>query len=203
MRGVRIVSSYRPGDLATGVKKITINSSGILLTTIYCAGVSAGCALYIAAEPIRRLTDRLMIDMLMTATPLLSLALVLVVAALCVSTAVFGAGLSLLGAPCIYLTPFFLGAAPGVFCMAVFGTGLAMGEVKAALLLPVYGVAACALISMCEYAAEMSRLLIRDKSGWEGEETKKYALRIIVLTLSVTAANLLLGCMIVLLRHIS
>lgn len=199
---MRIVTSYQPGDIAEGIKKITVHSNRILLSAIYLSGLIFGCILYITAEPLRSFADRVLQGTLVEQTPLSELSILLAVMALGAGTVLFGAGLSLVGYPCIYLTPFCLGFATGLFFISFFGTDTPMGLIRILLLQPVCGASICAVLSMCGYAADMSGSLIRSRNGREAQDAQKYALRILLLTVSAMVFALILSCIMVLLRHI-
>lgn len=198
---MRIISSYHRRNTITHVKRIAVGGSSVLITALYCAGLLLGGALYVSVNQIQHFTDNVLMEQFIGSMPLSNLTIIYIVSALSISLAIFGSGLSLAGYPSIYLTPLLSGAFSGVFSLSFFNAHLDMGLVKFLILLPVYCTGMTIILFMCEIAGEMTSYLIRNGSDREVGDTKKYSLRIVLLTLSVILSGIMLSLLIVLLRH--
>ena len=183
------------------MKNITIDSNGVLLTALYSGGVILGSSLMVAFPAVRHFADRFLINEWLQKMSITELAIIEVVVSLGVCTAVFSAGLSLVGYPMIYFTPLFAGLFSGIFLFAFLISDTTMETLKCIVMTPLYCAAVCALLIACDYASIMSGCLIREKGGREAGETKKYTIRIILLTLIVIAFNVLYSMLIVLFRY--
>lgn len=182
---MKIVTSYRRGSVSDRIRDVGFSGRGVLLTAVYISGIMIGCTAYIASDWIRDMADRYLQAYGPGMISLPSLMIVSAVTALALGAVIFGAGLSVVGKPCICAIPFLIGAVTGVNILSAYGTGSGNAVLYHIILLPFGSAVICGCLYMCEYACEMSTALKHIQLDREGAETKKYALRIILLTLSV------------------
>ena len=199
---MRIVSSYRPHGIRLDKTKISSHSIGILFMSLYCAGLVIGCSVYITAGTFRLLADRILLEAVIPSAPLSELVTILTVTALGAGTFVFWTGLSLIGGPCLYLFTLFTGALSGIVEIACCSNNAPFWFIKCIFLQPFYALSVCFLLSMCENAFSMSASIRLGEKN-DQELTKKYAVRIIILTALMILGNITVSLLIVLLRHFS
>ena len=197
---MRIISSYGTGRIQRNVNKLTINGTGVLLTAIYCAGLLTGGSLYLLFEPVRSFTDHIPIGTVLS-FHFPELLMIMTIISLTACSVIFCSGLSLAGYPGIYAAPYLIGTISGLLFLSMIGTGSAVSLIKFILFLPFYSAAVCVFLFLCEHACCMTRLLFREKGSREGEEIKKYAVRMVLLALILVVLNVLLCLIIVLLRQ--
>ena len=197
---MRIVTSYH-GGLSERLKRFNISGNRILLLAVYLSGLLLGCSVFLISDTIRQSAVRLL-D-INESLSFGSLSIVSTVCSLVAGVIVFGAGLSVVGQPCICLTPFVLGCVLGISTLSRYGRGDDFSLLQQIILAPLIGAAVCGILQMCEYALEMTTELRFYRRGRESGEEKKYPLRIILLTLSVLSVNVICSAIIVMMRHFS
>ncbi len=188
---MKIVTSYRHGSIPDRLRAIGFSGRGVLLTSVYLSGLLIGCAGFLASGRLRDTAGHLLKASGPEVLSLPSMMVISAVIALAFGTVIFGAGLSVVGKPCIYLIPFVLGAVTGAGILSVYDSGSGQAIFYHVVLLPLGSAAICGCLTMCEYACEMATDLKHIQLDREAGETKKYALRIILLTLSVLLLLLL------------
>ena len=197
-----IVSRARPIDLSGKMQWLQDNSRGILLFVLYVSGIAAGGVGYIVSDAVRKYAHEIIILHYMEEASFISAFLLLCVAGACCVILLFGAGLCLVGAVSIYLTPFILGAISGIGIVTIMGQQDSMAIIKCILLLPFFGAMLCCLIQLCEYAAEMNALLAGRINDREVGQQRQYAMRFILLFCFIIACNAGQALTTILLRHI-
>ena len=190
-----------PIDLTKGVAWLKTESNAILILVLYLCGVTAGAMLAALSADAGTAAEQAMLHVIGAASPF-TLFLTAELPALLTGTVLYGAGLCLIGYPCIYAVPLMLGVAGGTMISAWLNSGDPLAAVKCILFLPGYGASVCCIQMLCGYAAEMNGVLLTAHGGREASAERKYAARFLIL-----GGVLLLLCpvmvmTVVLLRHL-
>ena len=106
--------TQRPIDLTKGVAWIKEESNPILITVIYLCGVAAGSTLAIRSDAVRKAAGHVLELLAGSASPV-SLFLLCALFSVLLCAVLYGAGLCLIGYPCIYAVPLVLGTLSGAF----------------------------------------------------------------------------------------
>ena len=199
---MHIVTSYRP-EITTGAAMLHKESRGLLLISVYFAGIAAGGSVYQLSEPLRSLTQRIFIDWLLNDISLSGLALLSLIAVVGTATSLFGAGLSMIGSFYVYVTAAVMGSFSGVFFLSVYVSDVSMAAVRHGIAAIPVSLCVAMLLLMGEYASLMSGEIKNDRRSRGDDEQKKYALRQIILSLSAGIAAFLSALTVVLLRHVN
>ena len=190
-----------PIDLTKGVAWIKTESNAILILVIYLCGVTAGAILAALSAAVRTAAGDSLLHLTGTATPF-TLFLTGALLTIVIATAVYGAGLCLIGYPCIYAVPLLLGVAGGTAFSVWLYSGDTLAVVKCLLVLPGYGALVCCMQMLCKYAAEMNGVLLAARGGREAAAEKKYAARFLILGGVMLLLCLAMAMSVVLLRHL-
>lgn len=199
---MKIVSKARPIVLSGKLQWLQSNSRGILLFALYASGMAVGGTVDIAAVSVRKYAQETIIYHYMETASFASAFLLLCIAAACCVLLLFGAGLCLIGAVSIYLTPLILGAAAGIGVITVMGQQEPMALLKSILLLPFFSAAICCLLQLCEYAAEINAILVGGINDRGVGQQRQYAIRFMILSGFIALCNAGQALTTVLLRHI-
>lgn len=174
--------SPKPIDLSGALGWIKSESNSILILILYFCGITAGATMTAISGGVRDAVIKASSFLqAVTASPG-SVFLIGSLLFLACSTVLFGAGMCLIGYPCIYSVPFLFGAVCGAMMYIWTGGGEAIALLRCLLLLPFFSAAVSCLLTLCGYAADMNGRLISEHTGRDAEQEKKYAARFVVLT---------------------
>ena len=199
---MRIVTTGRPIDFSKKLQWLQSNSRGVLLLVLFALGAAVGGVLAVSSGAVRSYARDLLIRHCIEKASFASVFLLLCIGALCCATVIFCAGVCLVGAVGIYLTPFTLGVVSGAGILTVMGETDPTAIIKSILLLPFFGAAICCMIQMCEYAAGMNASLVGEQSDRGAGQPRRYAVRFVLLYCFTVACNAGQALTVVLLRHI-
>lgn len=199
---MKIIADCKPINLSSGMQKLKEVSRSVLFTSIYLAGTASGCAAFIYWKTIRELFNNTILEMVYSRFSAAELICGSFTVAIACCAVLFGSGLSLIGYPLSFASPFMIGAFSGAFFLATISSTISLSIIKSMLLAPLFCIGVCCILSMSEYAADLTGMLTGKRSR-EAEEWKKYTARFIILTAATIIAILLQSFLLLLFRHLN
>ena len=199
---MKIIADCKPINLSSGMQKLKESSRSVLFTSIYLAGTATGCTFYIYWKAIRELFNNKISEMVYTRFSASELFCGSITAAITCCVLLFGSGLSLIGYPLSFASPFVIGAFSGAFFLSTVISDMPLSIIKSLFLAPLFCIGVCCLLSMNEYAADMTGILAGKRSR-EADEWKKYTVRFLILTAAAILSTILQSFFILLFRHLN
>ena len=200
---MHIVTSYRPGNIASRGQALRRESRGILLTAIYMTAMAAGCALFLASGGVRAFARQILIHRFVSTLSMSGVLLISLICVVGICTTLFAAGVSMIGTLYIYLMTTVVGSLSGVFFLAFYGSAVTIPAFRHLIFAIPFSLCVCLLLMMGEYASDMSHVLKNGQGNREAEEQKKYALRQVILSLSAIISIIVTDLLVVLLRRLT
>ena len=198
---MKIIADCKPIDLSSGMQKLKKSSLSILFTSIYLAGTATGCAAYIYWDTVREFIDNSISEMIYTRFSASELICCSITVAIACCIVLFSSGLSLIGYPLSFASPFVIGVFSGAFFLSTVSSVMPLSIIKSLILAPLFCIGVCCLLSMSEYAADLTGMLTGKRSR-EAEEWKKYTARFVILTAITIIAIFLQSFLLLLFQHL-